>query len=92
MSEKIAMAPKSASQKKKEALEKAEMAHATALFAAKKEQYTMNILNGLLANPKSIDFSSENSESLYTQVENLIDTAFDLADYQMQKMYKQVGE
>lgn len=92
MSEKIAMAPKSASQKKKEALEKAEMAKATALFAAKKEQYTMNILNGLLANPKCIDFSSENSMSLYDQVESMIDTAFDLADYQMQKMYKQVGE
>jgi hypothetical protein len=73
-------------------LEKAEMARATALLAAKKEQYTMNILNGLLANPKSLDFSSENSGSLYAQVENLIDTAFDLADYQMQKMYKQVGE
>ena len=90
MSEKIAMAPKSASQKKKEALEKAEMAHATALFAAKKEQYTMNILNGLLANPKCI--SGEFSDSLSKQVGDLIDLAFDLADYQMQKMYKQVGE
>lgn len=86
MSEKIAIAPKSASQKKKEALEKAEMAHATALFAAKKEQYTMNILNGLLANPNFQFYDLEKG------VKDLIDKAFDLADYQMQKMYKQVGE
>ena len=90
MSKQVPLAPKSATQKKNEALEKAEMARATALFAAKKEQYAMNILNGLLANPKCLDFSSENSLSLYKQVEDMIDTAFDLADYQMQKMYKQV--
>jgi Holliday junction resolvase len=67
-------------------LEKAEMARATALFAAKKEQYTMNILNGMLANPnvRLYDIDKE--------VKELIDKAFDLADYQMQKMYKQVGE
>jgi Holliday junction resolvase len=86
MSNKIPLAPKSATQKKNEALEKAEMARATALFAAKKEQYTMNILNGMLANPnvRLYDIDKE--------VKELIDKAFDLADYQMQKMYKQVGE
>ena len=86
MSKQIPLAPKSATQKKNEALEKAEMARATALFAAKKEQYTMNILNGMLANPnvRLYDIDKE--------VKELIDKAFDLADYQMQKMYKQVGE
>ena len=92
MGKTIGMAPKSATEKKNAAMEQAEMARATALFAAKKEQYTMNILNGLLANPKIIDFSSENSLSLDSQIKDLIDTAFELADYQMQKMYKQVGE
>lgn len=86
MSKQVPLAPKSATQKKNEALEKAEMARATALFAAKKEQYTMNILNGMLANPnvRLYDIDKE--------VKELIDKAFDLADYQMQKMYKQVGE
>ena len=86
MNKQVPLAPKSATQKKNEALEKAEMARATALFAAKKEQYTMNILNGMLANPnvRLYDIDKE--------VKELIDKAFDLADYQMQKMYKQVGE
>lgn len=82
----LALAPMSATQKKNAAQEKAEMARATALFAAKKEQYTMNILNGLLANPNFQFYDLEKG------VKDLIDKAFDLADYQMQKMYKQVGE
>ena len=86
MGKTIGMAPKSATEKKNAALEKAEMARATALFAAKKEQYTMNILNGLLANPNFQFYDLEKG------VKDLIDKAFDLADYQMQKMYKQVGE
>lgn len=86
MGKTVAMAPKSATQKKNEAMEKAEMARATALFAAKKEQYAMNILNGLLANPNFQFYELEKG------VKDLIDKAFDLADYQMQKMYKQVGE
>ena len=36
MSKQVPLAPKSATQKKNEALEKAEMARATAIFAAKK--------------------------------------------------------
>ena len=86
MSKQVPLAPKSATQKKNEALLQAERARATALFAAKKEQYTMNILNGMLANPnvRLYDIDKE--------VKELIDKAFDLADYQMQKMYKQVGE
>ena len=86
MGKTIGMAPKSATEKKNAALEQAEMARATALFAAKKEQYTMNILNGLLANPNFQFYEIEKG------VKDLIDKAFDLADYQMQKMYKQVGE
>ena len=86
MSKTIGMAPKSATEKKNAALEQAEMARATALFAAKKEQYAMNILNGLLANPNFQFYELEKG------VKELIDKAFDLADYQMQKMYKQVGE
>lgn len=86
MGKTIGMAPKSATEKKNAALEQAEMARATALFAAKKEQYTMNILNGLLANPNFQFYDLEKG------VKDLIDKAFDLADYQMQKMYKQVGE
>lgn len=82
----IPLAPKSATQKKNEALEKAEMARATAIFAAKKEQYAMNILNGLLANPNFQFYDLEKG------VQDLIDKAFVLADYQMQKMYKQVEE
>ena len=80
------MAPKGATDKKNAALEQAEMARATALFAAKKEQYAMNILNGLLANPNFQFYELEKG------VKELIDKAFDLADYQMQKMYKQVGQ
>lgn len=86
MGKTIGIAPKSATEKKNAALEQAEMARATALFAAKKEQYTMNILNGLLANPNFQFYDLEKG------VKDLIDKAFDLADYQMQKMYKQVGE
>lgn len=86
MGKTIGIAPKSATEKKNAALEQAEMAKATALFAAKKEQYTMNILNGLLANPNFQFYELEKG------VKDLIDKAFDLADYQMQKMYKQVGE
>lgn len=86
MGKTIGIAPKSATEKKNAALEQAEMARATALFAAKKEQYTMNILNGLLANPNFQFYEIEKG------VKDLIDKAFDLADYQMQKMYKQVGE
>ena len=86
MGKTIGMAPKSATEKKNAALEQAEMARATAIFAAKKEQYAMNILNGLLANPNFQFYDLEKG------VKDLIDKAFDLADYQMQKMYKQVGE
>ena len=92
MSKQVPLAPKSATQKKNEALEKAEMARATALFAAKKEQYTMNILNGMLANPKIISWEPGQPYPMKEDVKELIDIAFDLADYQMQKMYKQVGE
>lgn len=86
MSKQVPLAPKSATQKKNEALEQAEKARVTALFAAKKEQYAMNILNGLLANPNFQFYELEKG------VKELIDKAFDLADYQMQKMYKQVGQ
>jgi hypothetical protein len=86
MSKQIPLAPKSATQKKNEALLQAERARTTALFAAKKEQYAMNILNGLLANPNFQFYDLDKG------VKELIDKAFDLADYQMEKMYKHVGE
>lgn len=82
----IPLAPKSATQKKNEALLQAERARATALFAAKKEQYAMNILNGLLANPNFQFYDLEKG------VKDLIDKAFDLAGYQMEKMYKHIEE
>ena len=82
MSKTIGMAPKSATEKKNAALEQAEKARATALFAAKKEQYAMNILNGLLANPNFQFYNLEEG------VQKLIDQAYDLADYQLNKMYK----
>ena len=86
MSKQVPLAPKKKKKKKNEALLQAERARATALFAAKKEQYTMNILNGLLANPNFQFYDLEKG------VKDLIDKAFDLADYHMQKMYKQVEE
>ena len=103
MGKTIGMAPKSASEKKNAAMEQAEMARATALFAAKKEQYAMNLINGLFAaagerlfmydyTQPNEDYDEFNGKVAEKVCQDIIDAAFELADYQMQKMYKQVGE
>ena len=90
MGKNVALAPKSASQKKSEAVIKAQKEAAEAkvrgFLTAKKEQYAMNILNGLLANPNFQFYNLEEG------VQKLIDQAYDLADYQLNKMYKLHGE
>ena len=85
----IALAPKSASEKKRlsqeaqaRAAQEAAEKKVRGFLTAKKEQYAMNILNGLLANPRVMKLNC-----IDQRVKNLIDKAYDLAGYQLQKMY-----
>ena len=83
MSNKAPMYPRKAVAKKTTAKEKQELAETQirGFLTTKKEQYAMNILNGMLANPnvKLYDIEKE--------VKELIDRSFELAQYQMEKMY-----
>lgn len=83
MSNKSPMYPRSKAPKKPSAKEQEDLAKTQirGFLTTKKEQYAMNILNGMLANP------NVNLYDIEKDVKELIDKAFELAQYQMEKMY-----
>lgn len=66
-----------------------------ALYAAKLEQYTMNILNGMLAGIAKdliLDDSEDGPVFRMDDAKFLVDEAYQLARYQISKIYKEVSD